>query len=43
MTIYQKQMQLDETARGHDLTYQASVNKSIIDLVPDIIQSKLHQ
>ena len=32
MTIYQKQMQLDETARGHDLTYQASVNKSIIDL-----------
>ena len=32
MAIYQKQMQLDETARGHDLTYQASVNKSIIDL-----------
>tara|TARA_R110000787_G_scaffold49543_4_gene118688 strand:- start:154 stop:1734 length:1581 start_codon:yes stop_codon:yes gene_type:complete len=33
MAIYQKQMQLDETARGHDLTYGASMNKNQLDLV----------
>lgn len=35
MAIYQKQMQLDETARGHDLTYDASMNKNQLDLLKD--------